>query len=237
LCPIILLKANHKKIHDFKIFFDNLAILINYWPMSNFTDVVSGANLFGGENYSFTYDRFCSPNSAIYFNQGYLQVPSGVYFSGDFTFTAWIYLKSYQYYSRIFNFGNGLGSDNMYLSMIGTASRLEGCIYKGSLYKLIRTLSIINLNQWYFISFVLSGTTGYIYVNGNQVINGTLQVPNNIIRATNYIGKSYSALDKNTDAIYDEFKIYKVALSSDETMNEYLISSNNSKLNFIFLIT
>jgi hypothetical protein len=81
--------------------------------MSNLSDVVGGANLYGGSNYSFTFDRFCSANSAIYFNKGYLQVPEGVYFSGDFTVTAWIYLKSYQSYSRIFDFGNGRISDNV----------------------------------------------------------------------------------------------------------------------------
>jgi hypothetical protein len=80
--------------------------------MNNLTDVIGGAYLFGGSNYSFVPDRFCSLNSAIYLNKGYLQVPAGVYFSGDFTLTAWIYLKSYQSYSRIFDFGNGEGKDN-----------------------------------------------------------------------------------------------------------------------------
>ena len=47
-------------------------LLINYWSMSNLTDLISGANLFGGGNYSFVSDRFGSPNSAIYFNQGFL---------------------------------------------------------------------------------------------------------------------------------------------------------------------
>ncbi len=50
--------------------------------MSNLTDVIGGANMYGGSSYSYTNDRFCSAYSAIYFNVGYLQVPSGVYFSG-----------------------------------------------------------------------------------------------------------------------------------------------------------
>jgi hypothetical protein len=107
--------------------------LINYWPMSNLSDLVGGANLFGGGNYSFVSDRFGSPNSAIYFNKGYLQVPEGVYFSGDFTVTAWIFLKSYQSWSRIFEFGNGRDSDNVGLAMNATSSHLCGLIYIGSL--------------------------------------------------------------------------------------------------------
>ena len=71
----------------------------------------------------------------------------------------------------------------------------------------------------------MNGTTGYIYVNGNQVANDTLNVPNNITRENNYIGKS----DLNADAIYDEFKIYKVALSTNDILNEYQSSLINGK--------
>jgi hypothetical protein len=179
--------------------------------MSNLSDVIGGANLFGGSSYSFVPDRFGSPNSAIYFNKGHLQVPSGVYFSGDFTVTAWIYLKSYQYWSRIFDFGNGAPSENVYLSIIDTDSRLQGYIRQDSSESRLNTLPIINLNEWYFISFVLSGTTGLIYVNCNQVATGILHAPNNIIRTSNYIGKSNWAINvfPNADAIYDEFKIYQ----------------------------
>jgi hypothetical protein len=202
--------------------------------MSNLSDVVGGANLFGGVNYSFVPDRFCSPNSAIYFNKGYLEVPSDVYFSGDFTMTAWIYLKSYQSNSRIFDFGNGQDSDNVLLTMVGTTPQIKGNIYKKHITSSIITPSIINLNEWYFISFFLSGTTGYIYLNGGQVATGTLNVPNNIIRTSNYIGKS-NWVNQNADAVYDEIKIYQVALSSNDIMKEYRNSSNNSKLNFVFI--
>ena len=61
----------------------------------------------------------------------------------------------------------------------------------------------------------------FIYVNANRMVNGTLLVPNNYIGKDNWASVSYA------DAIYDEFKIYKVALSSADIMNEYQISSNN----------
>jgi len=200
--------------------------------MNNLSDVIGGANLFGGFNYSFVPDRFCLPNSAIYFNNGYLQVPAGVYFSGDFTVTAWIYLKSYQYYSRIFDFGIGQKNDNIILAIKNTTSQMIGFLFKSSLNTNIEASSIINLNQWYFISFVLSGTTGYIYVNGVQVAStALLLVPNNIERTSNYIGKSNWPYDSNADAIYDEIKIYNQALASDDIMNEYINSSNNGIFN------
>jgi hypothetical protein len=195
--------------------------------MSNYSDVISGANLFGGLSYSFVPDRFCTPNSAIYFNKGYLQVPAGIYFSGNFTFSAWIYLRSYQYWARIFDFGNGSPSENVYLSIIDTNSKLEGYIWRLSSESRLDTLPIINLNEWYFIAFVLKDSTGSIYVNGNQVAIGTLLIPISVIRKSNYIGKNNWQGYPNADAIYDEIKIYQIALTSSQIMNEYLISSNN----------
>ena len=199
---------------------------MNYWPMSNLTDIVGGNDLFGGASYSFVSDRFCSPNSAIYFDQGYLQVSSGVYFSGNFTITAWMIYFSSQSFS-LFDFGNGQSSDNILLEI--NKRNIFGKIFNRSSSSVIKTTSKINLNKWYFISFVLNGTTGFIYLNGNQVASGTLNVPNNITRKSNYIGKSNTTVYPNADAIYDEIKIYQGALSSDYIMNEYQISSNNSK--------
>ncbi len=110
--------------------------------------------------------------------------------------------------------------------MAGKTSSMYGIDIKDNYELNILTPSMINLNQWYFISFVLSGTTGYIYVNGNQVVTGPLHIPTNIIRTNNYIGKSNWASDSNADAIYDEIKIYNQALTSIQISNQYSVSWN-----------
>jgi hypothetical protein len=202
-------------------------LLTNYWPMSNMSDIVGGANLYGGLNYSFVPDRFCSANSAIYFNQGYLQVPPGYYFTGDFTVTAWIYLKSYQYYSRIIDFGNGQSSSNVISGMFGNSSNLFGIIFQNLNFTNLKTSLNLNLSQWYFVSYVLSSNTAYIYVNGIQVGTGQSFAPSKILRTKNYIGKSNWDANSYADAIYDEIKIYQGGLSLNQIINEYNFSSNN----------
>jgi len=211
--------------------------LINYWPMNNLSDIVGGANLFEGFSYSFALDRFCLPNFAIHFNQGYLQIPEGVYFSGNFTVTAWIYLKSYQNNAKIFDFANGPSNNNVGLSMLETTSQMFAYVFQGSLLSNFSTLPIINLNQWYFVSFVLSNTTGYVYANGNQVGTGTLYIPNNVTRANNYIGKSNWREDSNLDAIYSDLKIYHESLTSNEILNEYNQEFLNGMITFYLRFT
>ena len=158
--------------------------------MNNLSDVIGGANLYGGSSSSFVPDRFNLTKSAILFNQGYLQVPSGVYFSGDFTVTAWVYLISYQTFSSILNFGNSPTSDNVFLYLYKMSYEIYCNVYQGSTRSSFSTsLSFFNLNQWYFVAFVLNYQTGYIYINGNLKGSGTLLVPNQINRTCNLIIK------------------------------------------------
>jgi len=195
--------------------------------MNNLSDVMSGANLYGGLNYYFAPDRFGLPSSAVYFNQGFLQVPSGIYFSGEFTFTAWIYLVKYQDWSRIIDFGNGQAIDNIFLSFYQSTSQILGSVYQGSANAYFKTSSIIILNQWYFVSFVLSNKIGYIYLNGNLVGSGPLLIPNKINTTKNYIGKSNWANVPNAEAVYDDIKIYSGALSPNDIINKYNLESKN----------
>ena len=193
--------------------------------MNNLSDVIGGANLYGGSSYSFVPDRFCSPNSSIYFNIGYLQVPASIYFSGDFTVTAWIYLKSFKMWQRILDFGNGEYNENVLLAMIRTTSKIHASVYEFSSCKGLDISEIIELNKWYFISLVLNGKKGYIYVDGNLFASGPLLRPNDVLRKNNYIGKSNWPSDSNADAIYDEIKIYKGALSPNSIISSYYSST------------
>jgi hypothetical protein len=193
--------------------------------MSSLNDTIGGANLIGS-GYSFTFDMFCNSNSAIYVNRSYLQAPSGVYFSGDFTMIAWIYLKSYQLNSSIIDFGNRNHTDNIMLALGISDWFLQAKLHYNSsaVSELQIGSAILNLNQWYHISYVLGGTTHSIYVNGIQVVNGTtVYVPRNVNRSTNYIGAG-------NDVVIGELKIYQIALSTAQIFSDFTTSSNNGTL-------
>lgn len=92
-------------------FFSFKATLINYWPISNLSDVISKADIVNGSNYFTDLDRFSNPSSAIYLNNGYLTLPPGIYFEGDFSTSLWIKFKSFQDGIEIYDFGNGAGNE------------------------------------------------------------------------------------------------------------------------------
>ena len=203
--------------------------------MSNLSDVVGGANILSGVNYSFVSGRFNSPNSSIYLNQGYVQIPPGVYFRGDFTVIVWIQFKSIQTWARIFDFGNGSPMDNVLLSTYFSFSQLGGYVYSGTSLLGVSAASI-QLNQWYHVAFILIGRTGSIFLNGIQSANGTLYQPNSVTRSNNYIGKSWSSGDPTINAIIDDFKIYNGAMSAASIQNDYTVSSSMGNKKKIFHI-
>ena len=190
--------------------------------MSNLSDTIGGADLFNGLNYSFVEDRFCDPNEAIYFNQGYLQVPPDVYLSGDFTVIAWIQLKFYQT-NTIISLGNDTNVDNVVFFMSGSLLRTN--IYNSTFdsFTSATTPGFINLNQWFHVATVLRNTSLTLYGNGVPLISNPSNVPQNVTRFNNFIGRNNYGNPSN--AVYDDLKIFNRALSSYEILNDYKQSS------------
>ena len=93
--------------------------LIHYWNFNNnLLDSISLSNLVneGGFTLIHTEDRFNKINSSLYLNSQYLRLPSFVYFSGDFTFSAWVKLVSTgPYYISLLDCGFDAGSANVVL--------------------------------------------------------------------------------------------------------------------------
>jgi hypothetical protein len=47
----------------------------------------------------------------------YIQVPNGVWFTNDFTVEGWVYVRSYNKWSRFFDFGNGEYFQDVYVAL------------------------------------------------------------------------------------------------------------------------
>ena len=195
--------------------------------MSNLCDGVGGKHLYGGNasSWSFVSDRFGNPNSAIYFNNSYLQAPSGTYFSGDFTITAWVYFYSFTDFPSLFDFSNGLWADNVLLGIQDSCIRF--LVTVGDWTPLFSS-SEISLSTWYHVAVGMKGSKGFLYINGNLSSIGTLPIPQNVYRVSNFIGWDNFG-DSYLNAILDEIKIYEIALSADEINQDMSIGGNNSK--------
>lgn len=218
----------------------NMPRLINHWPMSNLSDVVGGADLYDGFSYSFVADSFGNPNQAISFNNGYLKAPPGTYFSGDFTITLWVYLRAFNVFTQIIDFGNGQFGDNVMLGLAEKESQIRVVVINSDWSDIYSPYNLLSLNQWYYVAVSLNGNNGHIYVNGvlTGLVNYTgnsredyeLYKPSNVKRTSNFIGTN-SWNDSYADAIYDDLKIYTGAMTEAQICADF----NSSKIRKIII--
>ncbi len=202
--------------------------LINYWTFNrNVHDVVGNANLYDGVNAAWTLDRFGKPNSALSLSKGYYRVPSGVYFSGtELTIMGWVKVKSIQCYSRLIDFGNGQSNENIVLALSHEYSGKPYILLKAGVDFHNYSSQSLNLNKWQHLAFVFSSPYYFIYIDGNLTTAQGSSAPYasfslaNVVRSSNFIGKSNWNHDENADADFDDLKIFNRALSQQEIQLE-----------------
>ena len=143
----------------------------------------------------------------------YVTLPPAVYFNGDFTIECWVYPKSFGNWSRIIDFGNGAGSNNILLSYTYGTTGSPGLYVEGAQFAANQTLL---LNQWTHIAATLSGNTATIYINGTPAGTSTVPSAVNITRNNCYVGKSNWNGDPNAEAVFDELRIWNKAKTQSE---------------------
>jgi hypothetical protein len=209
---------------------------ILYYNFDANTNDVSGNNqhgtAFGGTSY--TTDRFGNATGAIQLNgtNGYVAVPTGVWFNSSFTVSGWVKPTSYNNWSRLFDFGNGAPNDNVLLAISnGTTGNLHADIRIGTGTNPVTTITKPPLNKWSHLVFMHDGTDAKIYMNGVLAGSASMPLPQFITRVNNYIGRSGWTADAYANAAFDDFMIYNRALTLNEInvlANDGIIFYNNT---------
>lgn len=165
--------------------------------------------------------------------QNYASLPSGTYFSGDFTIECWVKPTSHTNWSRIIDFGNSTSNNVVFATSYQLTGKPAIHINGGEFF----ANSQIPLNQWTHLAATLSGTTATIYINGIASGSSTLNVPANVIRNDNFIGRSnWGWGDDAPDATFDDLRIWNVAKTASQiqaSMNREL-TGNESGLTAYF---
>lgn len=94
-----------------------------------------------------------------------MNVPSGMSFSGGFTFCAWVNFNRITHYARIIDFGNGAGRDNAIMMIHDDTSEFKVNIWAGSSTSMFYLYSHpFTLNTWnHVVCVVQSRTTVYLH--------------------------------------------------------------------------
>ena len=153
-------------------------------------------------------------------------------FSNGFSFMCWVKFNSFDDWSRIFDFGNGLNSDNI-LAGVHTDGSLSFDVFSGSNATPLTTQAILSTGTWTHIAFTVNASgLQSIYINGKIVATGTYNSPENISRTIGYLGKSEWTGDPFLNGQMDEVSIWNKTLLATDIQN-YLITNvkgNESEL-------
>ena len=167
-----------------------------------------------------------STNAGVRFDgaNDYVDLPDGfANFTNGLTLETWIYPTSANSYGRLFDLGNGANSDNIILARRSTSNDLILQVWNNATAGAIVTASgVIELNKWqHFVATIDSAGSAKIYKNGALVGSGTVTVPRNIARTSNYIARSNFAADGYFGGGVDEAAIYDHVLTPERVANHY----------------
>jgi hypothetical protein len=182
------------------------------------------------------YGTLGGQNCAVFpgANTDYVQAKSGAYFTGtSFTVQSWVYVTAVLNWNRIFDFGNGAGSNNVLLANSYGVSGKPGIYIEGSQFQSTYPgASTVLLNAWHQICCTfnyVSGANGTatIYVDGQPAGAGTLPKPVNIVRNNCYIGRSnWGFGDPNMNGGIGSLQIYNGLLTDLEMLSNYNTTKN-----------
>lgn len=149
----------------------------------------------------------------------YVQLPEGFSnFRSGMTCTIWSKPSTVSNWSRFFDFGNGAGVDNVFLTRDGTTANLTFNTYNG----LVTANNALTLNEWQFFAVTMTEAGDVvIYKNGFPIQTGTLGVPTVVTRTLNYIGQSNWEADALYHGLMDDLQIYNYALDADTLATMY----------------
>ncbi len=158
------------------------------------------------------------------------EMPPDVYFAGDFTIEAWVWVRSFERAMPLLEFGNGSGNESVLLDL--TSDALGHPIlytYEGSEGRTVTSQYLLPRQRWIHVAATLNGTVGRLYLDGFLVgeYNG-MKVPRSVVRNQNYLGQSSFWGHQNANAMIDEVRIWNIGRSRDElasTMNRPLSGS------------
>ena len=187
----------------------------------------NNATIYGAVAYGLKGGQYCAVFPGA--QTDYVQALDGAYFTGtSFTVQSWVYVTTVLNWNRIFDFGNGAGSNNVLLANSYGVTGKPGIYIEGSQFQsTLAGSNTVLLNAWHQICCTfnyVSGPNGIatIYVDGQPAGAGTLPKPVNIVRNKCYIGRSnWGFGDPNMNGGIGSLQIYNGLLSDAEILSNY----------------
>jgi hypothetical protein len=153
-------------------------------------------------------------------NNQYIQLPDQTIFNNGLSFAFWFNCKNQQYYTRLLDFGNGAGSNNIIFTVGGSGAH----VYSSNGYSAMASPPGCNNGIWCHVVWTMTysaGTTSTwtMYLNGVQsgVQTGNVY-PDAIPLTKNYLGKSNWDVDPYLNGYIARFHMFQNTLTASQVL-------------------
>ena len=183
----------------------------------------------GSGGYAFGTGRVNNALGLVKASQGYASISdTGLFGATAMTIATWVYLNSAVAWQRVWDFGNDTKAYMFLTTRSGTGNNVLRFGISLNSYGAdeqdVDGTAELPIRAWHHVAVVLSGGTGYLYVDGTQVgtkTSMTLSPASLGTTTNNWIGKSqfYNAAstpDPYFDGNIDDFRVYSRALTPAE---------------------
>jgi hypothetical protein len=137
---------------------------------------------------------------------------------------AWVYYNSFKSFSRIIDFGNGAGADNILLANNGRSNALALHLFNSSTGQALQILqadAVLSTGKWMHLAVTVDASgNAKLYNNGQEIKSGSLSLPDSVNRAFNYIGKSNWSVDGYFDGQITEVRLWNRVRTQEEITND-----------------
>ena len=183
-------------------------------------------------NISLASNRFKEPFRSTEFKNGYYLIPMPIYIENDFSVSAWVNLTVDKQYNVLASFAGKEGNDMIWIGFKHLQFHVELTFSSNETLKMTATTPL-QKDFWTFVTFVLKNSIGLMYLNGSLNSKVHLEMPKKLERTENFIGKdSFDSDLYFAEALYENLKIYKGALTDLEVKDEF---NKDGKLKFNLL--
>ena len=182
----------------------------------------------GSAEFDPTNDRMAHPND-------YVSLPEMHHnFSGGITVEAWVWYDSFQPNSRIIDFGNGAGIDNILLANENSSGNLVFKVFRGGREQSITVASVFETGKWIHIAATIDGSgIASLYKNGEQIKSGNLWLPDTLKRTRNYIGKSNFEGDAYFKGKISDLRLWTTARTVEEIKNSMYLQLTSKEVGLV----
>jgi hypothetical protein len=142
-------------------------------------------------------------------------------YANGFTVEAWVRYRSFEWRSRIIDFGNEALQDMIIFANQETTSDLVFQVYRDGAWSLITAPGVLETGTWMHLAATVDRYgNAALYKNGKLLVTGTLRVPRTVRRTQNYIGRSNWAQDGYFDGGIGDVRVWNVARTQEEIQQD-----------------